>query len=175
MAAKSLPSQSYLRECFDYDPDTGVLRWRTRPLEHFKTAREWRRWNTRYARREARSLNRSGYYTLCIDYESYLTARIIYKLIHGLDPIQIDHRNTHPTDDRLDNLRNATHAQNAQHRRHPNATGCKGVRQKSARCFEARISLDGRVTSLGYFQTADAAYATYCAAARQHFGEFWHF
>ena len=31
---KELPVE-YLRECFHYDPETGELTWKERPLSHF--------------------------------------------------------------------------------------------------------------------------------------------
>lgn len=35
MAHKILPDREYLVQCFDYDPISGVLTWKNRPLEHF--------------------------------------------------------------------------------------------------------------------------------------------
>jgi hypothetical protein len=33
---KNLPSIEYLRECFEVDFETGVLRWKVRPVSHFE-------------------------------------------------------------------------------------------------------------------------------------------
>jgi hypothetical protein len=35
-ASRDIPVE-FLRECFGYDPRTGVLTWRDRPRSHFKT------------------------------------------------------------------------------------------------------------------------------------------
>jgi hypothetical protein len=37
MATQTLPDREYAREVLDYDPTTGELRWRARPLAHFRT------------------------------------------------------------------------------------------------------------------------------------------
>ena len=47
---KQLPPRSFLLECFEYFPDSGELRWKKRPLEHFPgKPGEFTRWNNRYA------------------------------------------------------------------------------------------------------------------------------
>ena len=45
---KTLPIE-YLRECFDYNQKTGVLRWRARPRHHFKATKGWRSSHTQVA------------------------------------------------------------------------------------------------------------------------------
>lgn len=50
----ALPDVAYLRECFDLDCSSGLLTWKVRPREHFRTARGWRTFNAQMAgRREA--------------------------------------------------------------------------------------------------------------------------
>ena len=51
MVRRTLPEQSYLRECFNYDPVTGLLRWRERPRAHFRRELDWKGWTKRYAGR----------------------------------------------------------------------------------------------------------------------------
>ena len=39
MDMKPLPDQALLRQLLDYDPETGILRWKARPPEMFKEGR----------------------------------------------------------------------------------------------------------------------------------------
>ena len=50
-----------LTECFDYVPESGLLTWRTRPLQQFCDPRVWKLWNTRYAGKPAGRTNSLGY------------------------------------------------------------------------------------------------------------------
>lgn len=47
--AKHFPPVQYLHECFAYDPDTGLFRWRRRPEHHFQTPVDHVSWNKRWA------------------------------------------------------------------------------------------------------------------------------
>jgi hypothetical protein len=57
---KQLPSQEYLLECFEYNPLTGVITWKMRPSNHFKTRRAQAVINTRCAGKTAGNLNSDG-------------------------------------------------------------------------------------------------------------------
>lgn len=56
-----------------------------------------------------------------------------------------------------------------------NQTGVKGVsfHEKLGR-YQARIRVNGKRMSLGYFKTAEEAGIAYATAARNYFGEFAH-
>ncbi len=96
-----LPAQSYLRECFDYDPDTGVLRWKVRPPEHFIDSKWAASWNAHWAGQEAGIVLARGYRQVCLDYKKYLAHRIIFRIMTGVDPGElIDHRDTDPGNNR---------------------------------------------------------------------------
>ena len=45
-----------LRQCFDVDFETGQLRWRVRPREHFLSERAWNIANAKCAGKSAGSL-----------------------------------------------------------------------------------------------------------------------
>lgn len=50
-------------------------------------------------------------------------------------------------------------------------SGVKGVSPKSGK-YVARITLDGKTSHLGYFDTKEMAAAAYAVAASEKFGEF---
>lgn len=173
MAAKILPSQAYLRECFNYDPDTGVLTWRDRPLGHFKSRRAYAMWNKKYSGRTAGSLMACGYLVVG-RYPAYLIHRVIWKWVIGDDPPeQIDHIDGIRTNNRWENLRLATNSENQRNTsvQRNNQLGIRGVHKKGGR-FRARIFVAGKSQFLGSFATAKEAQAAYDKAAAELFGEF---
>jgi|SRR5690554_3589982 len=42
-------THAYLVKRLNYDPDTGLFTWKSRPLSDFKGFRSWKSWNTKYA------------------------------------------------------------------------------------------------------------------------------
>jgi HNH endonuclease len=178
-----LPSQEYLRECFDYDPNTGLLTWRVRPLAHFHGIRPRNthsRWNNQFAGHEFGSIYtnpRTGYRCRhgTLDGKRYRTHRIIYKWATGEELLQIDHQDLDGTNNRWSNLRGATYSQNAHNVavRPTNQVGIKGVKRRGHRSgYEARIRVNKAEIFLGYFRTIEEAQAAYAAAASKYYGEF---
>jgi len=84
-----------------------------------------------------------------------------------------DHVNGRTLYNRKANLRAATATQNAYNRRlrRDNASGLKGVSLEGRR-YVSRIKIRGKSVRLGLYDTASAAHAAYCEAARNHHGEF---
>jgi hypothetical protein len=180
MAAKIMPSWAYLRECFSYDPYTGLLTWRERPLNHFSGDRGWRQWNGRHADKVIPGGVHHRYLTVGLDYAHWYIHRIIWKFVTGDEPVaEIDHKDRNGFNNRWDNLREATSMQQKQNkaRQRNNYTGYKGVIWKRdrprPRPYEARIQVEGKIVNIGHFATAEEAHEAYCAAARKYFGEFW--
>lgn len=177
MAARTLPDAEYLHQCFLYDPSTGGLTWRTRPLEHFKAERGWKRWNTRYADTQA-GLPRplSGYVYVSIRKRQSAVHRIAWKMMTGEDPLnEIDHINRDPADNRFINLRSVATAHNNKNKGNyrNNKLGFKGVAlvRKTTHPYPylARIRINGDLIHLGYFKTAEEAHEMYASAAKVYF------
>jgi hypothetical protein len=169
---RALPPIEQLREMLIYDPETGILVWQQRPISHFSSAREWKRWNRQYAGRRF-GYRRRGYIVGSINHKHYQAHRIAYKLMTSVDPpAQIDHRDFDRANNRWKNIRPATHAENTRHvRAHRDATLLKGINKNRLR-WQARISLDRKRLYLGTFKTPQEAHAAYCQAAIRFHGEF---
>jgi len=173
----ALPTQDYLRACFSYDPETGVLTWRVRPREHFASDRQWHGTNTMRAGKVAGHFREDGYFYLGLAQSFYLAHRIIWKLMTGEEPPeQIDHRDVDPSNNRWDNLRSANQTeQNCNKRlRQINATGRRGVYFGRDGKAIAQFTADGVTRHLGVFATVEEAGDFADAVRREVHGEFFH-
>jgi hypothetical protein len=129
---KPLPPVNFLRELFEYNPDTGVITYR-RPVGH-----------TKPGTRAGTNNHPTGYRFINIRHGNtknlYSSARIAWALFYGEDPgnFTIDHINRDRQDDRISNLRLATRSENCTNRVMPNnSTGEKYI-TKSKNQFMVR-------------------------------------
>lgn len=154
-----------LRELMDYDPATGVF-----------VKREYVDHRGRKIRaRVVGSVNKKGYVYIRIAGKQYLASRLAWLYMRGCWPDhEIDHKSNIRTDNRFDNLRDATELGNSGNRgpNKNNRCGFKGVFQHRAGKWCAQISLHGKHTHLGVFDTPESAARAYDAASLAHFGEF---
>lgn len=136
MANKALPEQSVLLQLLRYEPETGKLFWRERGVEWFtpsnaRSAEHIRSlWNVRYANKEAfTSINGNGYLSGNILGSGAVAHRIIWKMLTGINPVQVDHVDGDRLNNRGSNLRNVSAAENTQNqkRRSDNTTGITGI------------------------------------------------
>ena len=153
-----------LKELLDYDPETGVFRWRVS------------RGNKIPAGSLAGCLGGDRYWHICIDYKIYAAHRLIWLYHKGVWPKdQIDHINGDRLDNRVVNLREANNQQNHMNIgiTRANTSGVRGVSQdRPGGKWRAQIVVQGRQRLLGYFQLKEEAKAAYDAMAEKHFGEF---
>lgn len=150
----ALPSQQELRAAFEYNPHSGALIWKHR-------ARVRQCTNTRYAGTPALACrSRHGYLEGTFNGQLYAQHRIIWKLVTGEEPDEIDHINGDRSDNRFVNLRNVSRGLNRLNtkRQSNNTSGVTGVRWlKRERLWRSEIKLGGKTTCLGYFRNFDEA------------------
>jgi hypothetical protein len=105
-----------------------------------------------------------------------LAHRVAWLYMTGEWPAgDIDHINNNRSDNRFSNLRPATRSLNIANstKKKSNSSGFKGVSfSKANRKWFAKITVNYRQQSLGYFNTPQEAHAAYVHAAREAFGEF---
>src|SRR6516165_2528570 len=96
-----------LGELLRYEPKTGKLFWKPRPIEMFafdpsvhttkriySAERAWKKWNTRYAEKEAlTAINNWGYRHGQVLGQTMQAHRVIWKMVTGRFPEMIDHIN----------------------------------------------------------------------------------
>jgi hypothetical protein len=177
MAAKPLPDQDYLRQCFAYEADTGVLIWAERPPEHFFDTRSHRSWTTRFAGKVAGVVTNhpKSHIIVAIYGKKYLAHRLIWKMLTNEEPPEVDHWDGNELNNRQSNLRAADRGKNARNtKKHADNPRMKGVyRNKKGWC--SKIMRDGVIYRLGTYSTEEEAHAAYCEAAQKLHGEFANF
>lgn len=151
-------SQETVKRLFDYDPLTGLLRWKVRPNGSVIVGQS------------AGTVYSNGYIFVCIGYKKYGVHVIAWLYMYG-EHAQLDHKDQNRSNNKIENLRKATYSQNNHHKYVYNPTGFRGVRFRSGK-YEANIRINGRITRLGFYGTAEEASAAYNAAAKEHYGEF---
>lgn len=170
---KPLPTQQVLRSLLRYDPTTGELFWRERPRGLFKTSRAWKTWNKRYGGKPAFTTSDSnGYREGRINREGYYAHRVIWKLVTGEEPPEIDHQDGNPGNNRFRNLCASDRERNSKNTslRVNNTSGVQGVGwYRAGDCWKASIMVSGKLNHLGYFdQFEDAVRAR--QVAERNFG-----
>jgi hypothetical protein len=153
--------QEELKSIFEYDPMSGIVRWREGRSNMVKGS-------------IAGCIHGSGYKVVTINSKTYKLHRVIWVMLFGQIPNKffIDHINGKKFDNRLENLRLATNHQNQQNRPAPknNSSGFRGVTwHKSVDKWMARISHNGKRTTIGFFDTAEDAYEAYKTEAKKLF------
>lgn len=177
MAKRQLPSPEVLRQLLRYEPETGRLFWRKRPPKFFVGGRPSpeivaTKWNTRHAGKEALTANNSsGYLHGSVRNRTLRAHRVIWAIVHGEWPDEVDHINGVRNDNRLTNLRSVTRADNGRNlcRRRDSTSGVTGVYwDKRWRKWRAEIKVDYRPLYLGHFHKRESAIAARKDAERKY-------
>jgi hypothetical protein len=120
-------------------------------------------------------LHHTGYAYTKLNGRTFSIHRLLMTLLgRDLIGLEVDHKNGHRLDNRINNLRIATKSQNRQNvgLSTTNTSGFKGVHfHKHNRRWVAYIGKRPRVY-LGSFSSAEEAAAVYDVAAKKRFGKF---
>lgn len=141
---------------FAYNANTGILTWRERMFDSLRA----NGWNTRYANKAAGVKNSAGYLSVSINNSRYLAHRVIWKLLHGTEPLIIDHIDGDRTNNKAANLRQADESLSAFNKQLSCGRLPRGVQPNKYR-FQARIANK----YLGTYATPEEAHEVYCLAA----------
>lgn len=160
LAGEEMTLGERLREIYSFSEETGIF-----------LRIGGRRPPKKSIGRPAGSRAANGYIYLYVDGKKYLAHRLAWYWVKGQWPENdIDHINGDRTDNRIANLRDVLHQINTQNWRRPkpnNASGFLGVsRVRKNGKWLACIKLNGRSTSLGYFDTPEGAHEAYLKAKR---------
>ena len=176
-SAIPLPTQEYLLECFIYEPETGLLYWRERPLYHFdNVVSKQKRFNTLYANTLVNGRDDKNYILVPIN-KKYLKAhRIIWKMVYGEDPkYMIDHINGISDDNRIENLRdinNTNNQRNITKLKVDNVSGYVGVSYEYHKGkWKANIRDGKKSINVGLFNTKEIAALNRELKAKELYGE----
>lgn len=156
-----------VRELLDYNPNTGCLFWKKRPLKYFKNKHDRDKWNGKFSGKEAfttiyrQKTGRISRKEGRIFGKKYLAHRIIWLHYYGCLPKnQIDHINHDPTDNRIINLREVTPSENNRNRtlQSNNKVGHNGVYyDKDNNKYRAHIAINNVSKCLGRYATLEEA------------------
>lgn len=165
------PNLDDLRKLLACDPERGGFVWQPRPASMFNTSRAANRWNACYAGKPAfNTLEATGYKTGKIFGKRLKAHRVVWAWAHGYWPDEIDHINGDRSDNRIANLRPVDHRENSKNRKlyKSNTLGSQGIHQRPSGRWGAYISINGKRTVIGTFDTKEEAIVARRQAEREH-------
>lgn len=163
-------SVEMLRQILDYDPETGALTWRERPVSMFTdngtggADGNAARWNGKNAGKPALSTITNGYKHGPIFNQCQYAHRVAWAIYHGAWPEdRLDHINHDRTDNRISNLRVVSAEENSRNQR-PTAKavarGALGISwDRENQKWRAFIRANGRRVCLGRYAKKNDAVA----------------
>jgi hypothetical protein len=160
-------TQERLKCLLSYDPETGIFR-------HLRSGHGVRKGDIAGSSCDGKV---SSYWSMHIEGMRFYAHRLAWFYVHGEWPDQIDHIDRNKRNNSILNLRVSTCSQNQINTikiSKPNKHGFRGVhfRPNRKKRYVAKITVNGKNSYLGCFDTAEEAHLAYVEAAEKHFGEF---
>jgi hypothetical protein len=151
-----------IRQALDYDSTTGIFVWKNRPVDHFTNDVSAKKSNTRWAGKQAGSINKvHGYIGIFLFGRRMQAHRLAWIISNGdISLGEIDHINGIRSDNRIENLRLVTRSENHKNTKRPkhNSSGFIGVSWHiGCNKWQAYIKINGKVRYLGMFDHLDDA------------------
>ena len=143
-----------IREFLDYDPETGIFRWK----------KLTKRSNNTGVGMEAGSLTQAGYRTISVEMVKYLSHRLAWAYVYGEWPDGfIDHINRVKSDNRITNLRVVDSTGSAQNRdsNKRNKTGFAGVKKEGEKYLAVISFGKAKQKVVGRFSSPEDAHKCY--------------
>ena len=165
--------QKYFHSIFTYDPETGILRWKEREGRTYSD----KVFNGRFIGKISGSNvtsdhSKTSYLQSRVQGKTYKNHRIIFAMMEGYMPEQVDHIDHNGLNNKWDNLRASNSADNSKNlpMQKSNKTGCIGVNwHKSAKKWQARaVNKEGKRIDLGRYDNIEDA----IKARKDHEKEF---
>lgn len=157
--------KTLIEECdrlFSYDPESGIV---TRKI----------RSSNALAGSEVGCLRSDGYLRVSVMNKKYQLHRIIFLMVKGYMPKEIDHINGIENDNRWSNLREVTGSQNGMNKPMPktNTSGVLGVTWKPRdRKWAVQMGLNGKCLYFGQYADFELAELVSREAREKYFGEY---
>lgn len=152
----------------------GVLYFKWRSLDMFKTESAFIRWNKLFSNKPCGSLS-GGYLKTKALGRSFLNHRVIYFIETGIQPKTIDHIDGNTLNNKICNLRNLDRSRNGMNCKKSalNTSGRKGVYfHKSIGKYTASITVSKKLKHIGSFETFEEAEKARSEAEMKYYGKY---
>jgi hypothetical protein len=123
----------------------------------------------------AGSKSTSGYKYIKINGKQYSCHRLIFCMVYGYFPKEIDHIDGNSLNNRVENLREASHSDNLKNTKIPsnNKSGVKGVSwHKTTKRWYVKIVVNKKPLYIGSFKSLEQARLSAYLARIKHHGDF---
>ncbi len=154
--------QNAARALLDYDPSTGLFRWKSKPEWAFVSERAYMLGRDKYTGKVAGRNVKGEYSSIFVLGKQIRSHKLAFLWVTGSIPKCVDHINGEKSDNRWANLREATRAQNSANMSltKRNKSGIKGLwYSSSSKKWRIAVRHDGVTVSKAFSSKREASIA----------------